>query len=443
MNARDPIDFDSPLGISKREWTKVLGINLALLVIVYIIALIFTLCGNGVFMIEAYNESLQNLENTMRNIGIYPLVQMAFATLEEIIVLIYVLKSKPKWWWPVAHLLVYVGLNYLMMATVGYVLPFTAMVLDLAMTTALIFIYSRKEIRKIWKPFCRMAIAYAVVIGLNTLIAFFRTKVIEIGHIFSNTEFFYLSIEHDLALVLVLGFLTLVISWEKGGQKWETHLDASGSSPTSKRWSRKNSLTKNNLNPKQRRKIALLKAKVIVIQTVALVVIAAVPVLVGKGTEFALMYLAFCMTRTILGFSHSLHFKSELMCVTIGALTFWGLTFLAPSAEASIIMSLVYGAGLALGFRLYWELHDLLMYRKAAKTDRYAMFYTAFKGNLEPRHIRGVMRLRGFIDEDLIKAVQMYMAKEKVDYIAKWMNMPLRSVDRKLTETADAIYRMR
>ena len=96
-----------------------------------------------------------------------------------------------------------------------------------------------------------------------------------------------------------------------------------------------------------------------------------------------------------------------------------------------------------MGFRLYWELHDLMMYRRASKTDRYAMLYTAFKGNLDPRRICGVMRMKGITDEDEIKAIQMYMAREKVDYIAQWMGVPLRTIDRRLTEIAEELYEKR
>lgn len=294
------------------------------------------------------------------------------------------------------------------------------------------------------KMLARLAIAIVVTAALNALISFFRTKVLEIGHAFPNTQFFYLSVEYDLALSLSLGFLTMVIPWEKGGQKWTiTAADAGGSSRTTMKWSRKNSQTKNKIPEKTKRKLRLLKAKVIVIQTAALALIVALPIAVGKGTEFALLYVSFCITRVIFGFRHSLHFKSEFACTTVGALVFWGLTYLVPSVEVSIVLSLVYGAGLALGFRLYWELHDLMMYRRAAKTDRYAMLYTAFKGNTDPRHIRGVMRLRGHNDEDEIKMVQMYMAREKVDYISQWLNVPLRTVDRKLTEIADELYSKR
>lgn len=439
-----PIDFDSPLGISKREWTKVLGVNLALLFIVYAVALIFTLCGSDVFLLNSNNAELQRIEETLRSIHVYPFVQMGFATIEEIIILCYTMKSKPKWWYPISFFAYIALTNVIFTNTLGYCPSWLNIANVLIFSLTIIAIYSIKERKGVLLRLLRFAIAIAIVILLNTMISFFRTKILDTGHIFDNASLFFLSVEYDLALTLTLVFLTLVLPFDRKGGKEQCPItqDVSGSSPTMKKWSPKNSQTKNNLSPKTKRKLLILKAKVIVIQTVALAVIASLPIFTGRSTEFSLMYVAFCLTRMVLGFSHSLHFKSELSCVTIGALTFWGLTYLSPSAEVSIIMSLVYGAGLALGFRLYWQLHDLIMYRKAAKTDRYAMFYTAFKGNIDPRHIRGVMRMRGF-PEDEIKMVQMYMGKDKIEYIAKWLNMPLRSVDRMLTEIAEELYRKR
>ena len=181
----------------------------------------------------------------------------------------------------------------------------------------------------------------------------------------------------------------------------------------------------------------------IAIQTVALAVITALPWFGGKIVEFAIVYASFCLTRLMLGFGRSLHFKSEAMCVTIGALTFWGLTFLSPSAEASIIMSLVYGAGLALAFRIYWELHDLILYRKAAKTDRYAMLYAVMKGNVTEKRVNGVMRAKGYSNRDDILMVQMYLRKEKVEYIADFMGYAKVTVEKKLTAIAEDLYARR
>lgn len=79
---KEPIDYNNPLGISKKEWTKVLGVNLALLLTVYAIALICTLCGSNFFLLNFYNEDLQRIEDMLRGWGVYPVVQTALSTIE-------------------------------------------------------------------------------------------------------------------------------------------------------------------------------------------------------------------------------------------------------------------------------------------------------------------------------------------------------------------------
>jgi len=93
MSGRDPIDFDSPLGISKREWIKVLGANLALLLVVYVVALICTLCGSDLFLLNFHSDDLQRIEETLRGWGIYPVVQAALSTIEMGIVASYIAKA--------------------------------------------------------------------------------------------------------------------------------------------------------------------------------------------------------------------------------------------------------------------------------------------------------------------------------------------------------------
>lgn len=344
----DPIDYDSPLGISKREWVKVLGANLALLLLAYCVALVVTLSGSDFFISASTNERLAEIEQMLRSVHLFAIVQILFSAVEETIVLCYVMKSKPKWWWPVAYILIAVAADLTLTHTIGYFPSFMPLVIGISFVLTIVAIDCLMTKRKPLKMLARLAIAIVVTAALNALISFFRTKALEIGHAFPNTQFFYLSVEYDIALSLSLGFLTMVIPWEKGGQKWTiTAADAGGSSRTTMKWSRKNSQTKNNIPEKTKRKLRLLKAKVIVIQTAALALIVALPIAVGKGTEFALLYVSFCITRVIFGFRHSLHFKSEFACTTVGALVFWGLTYLVPSVEVSIVLSLIYGAALA------------------------------------------------------------------------------------------------
>lgn len=442
----EPIDYNSPLGISKKEWTKVLGVNLALLLIVYAVALVCTLCGSDLFILRFFNERLDAIETFLRGYDLFWLVQIPIAGIEEAIICSYVAKKKPSVPLFGIYVSVYYGICTVLYFTTHSVPAFltTALGISACIAYCVFYCIKMKSGKYVLHCFLRMLIAVAMSFAINEAIALFRTRCFDLWLVYSSSFVMALSIEYDIALALALGFLTLVIPWEKGGNETWTSRPVGGSSPTSTKCSPKNSKTaKINLTPKQRKKIFILKAKVIAIQTVALVVIAFVPIVSGRGIEFSLMYVAFIVTRMILGFSRSLHFKSELSCVTVGALTFWAVTFLAPNVAVSIIMSLVYGCALALGFRLYWELHDLMMYKKAAKTDRYAMFYTAFKANLDPRHIKAIMIMRGHSDPHEIKMVQMYMAKEKVDYIAEYTGEPVRSLDRKLTTLAEELYSRR
>lgn len=443
-----PIDYNSPLGISKREWTRVLGVNLALLLLVYAIALICTLCGNGFFLLNFHSEDLQRIEDTLRGWNCFALIQICFATFEMLIVACYVAKAKPKWWYPLLFFALCVGIDLILYNVVGNVPGWIATAFFLTFAAiAPLPLCDWKPKEKWWIYLCRFAIGVAISFILNEGIAIFRTKIWELWQVnYSNSALFALTVEYDLALGLTLGFLTILIPWKRkgGSPQWETGPDALGCSPTSMNSSPKNSkIAKINVSPQFRKRLRLLRIKVYTIQTIAILVIAALPWFAGRPVEFALVYASFCLTRILLGFSHSLHFKSELACVTIGALCFWALTFLAPSAEVSIILSLCYGGGLALGFRLYWELHDLILYKKAAKTDRYAMLYVVFKANVTPKHINGVMRAKGYSDKTDIRMVQMYMQKDKVEYIAEVLNFAKITIEKRLTEIATDLYAKR
>ena len=438
---KEPVDYNNPLGISKKEWTRVLGVNLALLLIVYTIALICTLCGSDFFLLTTQNDSLQRMEDLMRSWNVYPLVQIGFATIEEAIILCFITLKKPKWWWIASYFGLRVINNVIWFNATGSVPAWSSTIINFGFAFAFVVSYKKKMLL----PFVRFLIAVVVTLALNGLITLFRTKIGELYHIYTNIQFFYLSLEYDTALCLVLGLLALVIPWHgrKGVPAWETTSVAGGSSPTLKTKPRTNLPTNNELTDAQKRKIRKLKARVFVVQSLALVFVFSFPIFVGKPVEFSLAYVSFCLTRLVLGFNRSLHFKSELACIVTATFVFWIITLLVPNVETSIIVSLAYGLGTALGFRLYWELHDLMMYKRASKTDRYAMLYVVFKGNLDDRHIKGVMRLKGYTDDEEITMVQMYMHKDKIEYIAEKMSYAKITIEKWLTDIATDLYAKR
>ena len=449
----EPINYNNPLGISKTEWIKVLAVNFGLLIFVYIIATICTLSGSDFFLLNFHNESLDRIDNMLRSANIFALFQILFASVEETIIVAYVRKRKPSIVSFVAYYGLYVLVDLVFMFTNTRFPSFLTLVLGIGYAVFWIVfdcVRAKAKRKTVLFYLLRLVIAIDVSFIINEMIALFRIKTYELFYVnISGSADFALNVEYDLAMGIAFLLLTLIASHIKEGGKavCQKSRPVGGCSPTTMKSSPKNSPNpkKNlsNLPPKVKKRLRWLKAKVILIQTTALLVIAALPWFAGRPVEFALVYASFCLTRLCLGFNRSLHFKSEMSCITIGALCFWGLTFLSPSAEVSIIMSLVYGCALALGFRLYWELHDLLVYKRASKNDRYAMLFVVFKANTDPKHVRGVMLAKGYSDEDEIRIIQLYMQKEKIDYIATYMNFAPITIDKKLTEIANDLYSRR
>lgn len=179
---RDPVDYNNPLGISKREWAMVLGVNLALLLSVYIIALVCTLSGSDFFLLTTENQNLQNMEDLMRSWNVYPLVQIAFATIEEAIILAFVTFKKPKWWVVLSYFVLRVVNNVIWFNTTGSVPTWSSMLINFGFVIAFIVPYKKKML----KPLIRFAIALAVSFLLNELIGLMRTKIIGINHLYTN-----------------------------------------------------------------------------------------------------------------------------------------------------------------------------------------------------------------------------------------------------------------
>ena len=431
------------LGITKREWTLVLGANLAILLAAYAIALACTLSGSDFFLLNVHSEALESLEATLRGWNLNFAIGLAFATIEETIILSFVVFKRPRLWWVLAYVGIFLAI-YLPIDLTGNKLPsWITLAIGCSYALVLALIYGLRKPKEAWKPLVRLGAAFILSFVLNNLISMLRTNLVGIGLIKQGSLFFYLNFEYDLALGLALGFLALLITREKGEKKCKTSLDAGGSSMTSTNNSPKRAKNTNNkLPPKLQKRLRRIKAVTFATQFAAIIAISIFPAIIGKGTEYALMYVSFCATRIILGFRKSLHFKSEALCITTGALVFWGLTVLIPSTEAIIITSVAYGCGLALGFRLWWELHDLRLFRKATKRDRYAMLYCAFKGNPSPKHIKGIMRLRGYDDLD-IRIITSYMQGLKVEAIAYDEGFARITVEKRLTEISSDLYARR
>lgn len=186
---QEPLDYRNPLGISKREWVKVLGANLALLLAIYAIALVATLCGSDFFLLNFHSDDLARIETTLRGWGIYPLVQTAFSTVETTIIASYVAKTKPKWWYAVGYFVVFVTLNLILTATIGFVPSWITLVLGFVTCLVAVLVKGRDK-RNILVSSARYLIALVVSLGLNEVIAIFRTKGLSYSD-FNEYDFAY------------------------------------------------------------------------------------------------------------------------------------------------------------------------------------------------------------------------------------------------------------
>ena len=256
----EPIDYNNPLGISKREWTKVLGINLALLLLVYAIALICTLCGNDLFLLRFSNERLNAIESFLMERDLLWVIQIPVAGIEEAIICAYSAKKKPNLITFVSYCAIYYAICVAIYFTTRNVPQFVTMMLGIGFAVGYCSIVAikAKNGKYFLKSIIRLAIASIISYILSGMISIFRNKCFEIWNFHYGASFMVaLNLEYDIALAMALGLLTLIIPWEKGGKTLWTSIRHGGSSMTSKKDSPKPT-AKNNLNPKLRKRIFLI-----------------------------------------------------------------------------------------------------------------------------------------------------------------------------------------
>lgn len=387
--------------ITKREWTRIISVNLGLLCVVYAIAITLTHFG-----IKTSEIKSVDVPSVIEEWHLMPTISILFSTIEASIIGWFASRKIPKWYFTIGYVLFSIMIN-VTLTSVGIVVPGW---IDLTLTIPYLFIVSYQR-RPYWKVIVDIAISIAISFLFNEAIGYFRTEIIGLYHYYDSSVFLPLSIEYDLALFMALKLAELIIGKEKEEDKvCRIGLDALGSSPTSMS-------LKPNLSPKIQKSIKLLKVRVAVEQTAALICIALVPILFGKGIEFSLVFVSFTLTRLILGFKKSIHFASETKCIGIASLCFILISCLVPSVKVNVIFSFCYGAGFALLLRLYWELRNLRIYKDNAKTDYYAEFAVLFKNDVSRMHVSAYMKLKGFDDFDT-ETVCEFLEKTKIEAIA-------------------------
>jgi hypothetical protein len=336
------IKSDTPY-LTKPQWRKVFLAASIMTVVLYTIAIVFSLLGSKYFILNYQNAQMDSIESWFREHRIYGIINILFSVFEFAIILRLVLNKFPN---PLYLLAFYIAgilfaifLDYDIVHTLyPFIFYFSIPLIDQA-------IYTKKINGKEYEnSMLRLLIGIALSMILQFGIYIIKSGNIRFNYIqMTLSGTFIYAIEYDIALLVISSTVLLYINREKGDNKiWATDTALGGFSQTSKKNSQK-SLMKKNLTKTQRNKLRLLYLRVYLTQTLGFLLLMVLPFLLGKVFEFLVMYTAFAITRYLLGFKYSLHFKKESICITVGVIVFGILSLAVPFFTIVVIIAISLG----------------------------------------------------------------------------------------------------
>ena len=433
-----PPTKNQPLILSKRQLKKVFIAMSILILCLYIIAMVFSLCGSQYFILNYQNEQMTKIESFLREHKTIALVSWIFTTIEFIIVVSFETKRFPKWYYILAfYVIAMLIAAFVHVPTIVYqIYPFV-FYFSIPILNQLI-----ENKKNNWKEYSKDLLRLLIAVG-TTLILQLMILVIKAGyfdgvnHIQPLSSAFIYAVEYDIALSVILYTIVLLNDKEKGdSEEWTTSHNHGGSSQTSTMQSQQ-SLQK-NLTKIQKNRLRWLYAKTYLIQLGTLLLVLVLPFLLGKVFEFVIMYLAFAITRYILGFQYSLHFKKESLCVSASLFIFGILSLAVPFFYVVMIIAITLGCLLAVGLHISYKYKSMWLFNKAVTTDKFAKLYAFFDGNLNKTYIKMICIYHG-LDSFQTSLIIDFTQGEKISYMAKCRNYSQRMLIYKLDEAIEKL----
>ena len=422
--------------LSKDQWRKVFMAMSVITILLYIVAMVFSLSGSHYFILNYQNEQMDRIESFMRGHSIMGLITCIFITLEFYIVACFVSKQRLAWEYPAAFYAIRVTLAFFtkFSSTLNllYPLPFY-LIIPLVHS-----IYAREKItfKQYSKYLIRLLIAIAVVFLLQLMIYVIKAGYFSVSnHVLPLSGYFIYSLEYDIALLVILVTLSLYINRGKGDSKQWTKSQAPGSSSltTKKNSVQFSSEMKMTLTKTQRTRLTKFWIQFYLVQILGFLLLMVLPFIMGKVLEFLVMYLSFAVARCILGFKYSLHYKKESVCITVGAIVFGILTLAVPFFYVIIVVAILFGVGLAVLLHLSYKYKGMWLFAQISKPDKFAVLYVYFDGDLDDRKVRNKCKLKG-LDEFQVELISDYVKGEKLTYMARKNHYSLRMTIYKLDE---------
>ena len=433
------------LYLTKIQWKKLFLATSILVIALYLAAMICSLCGSEYFILNYQNAQMDKIEAFLRDHGIMPLLNWVFTTIEFTIIIAFVLKKYPKWYYivPFYGIAMFVA-GVIHVPNIFYQLyPFAfyfiVPVIDQLIENHKSPYKEKFSFKKYGIQMLRLLIAMLVVFVLQILIFIIKSGNLSFENIIQplSAAFIY-ALEYDIALSVVLYTIVLLSDKEKGDSKlWVKFQHAGLSSQTSKTNSQKSTLKK-NLTKTQKRKIRLLYLKMYLTQSAAFLLLMVLPFLLGKVLEFLVMYLAFAIARYILGFNYSLHYKKEVICITVGVIVFGILSLAVPFFYVILIIAIAMGISLAVLLHLSYKYKGLFLFAKIAKPDKFALLYVFFDGDIRRDHVQKICKYKG-LDEEHTNIIKDFMDGNKISFIAWKYHYSQRMAIYKIDEGIDKL----
>ena len=430
--------------LDKSQWRKLFLALSIMTICLYIVAMIFSLCGSKYFILDYQNAQMDRIEAFLKDHGLMILLDYAFMTLEFVIVLAFVTNSKPYWWYivlfyapPMCVELVICDIPTWIYSIFPFLFYLTVPLINSKIN------HEHLTFKAYLLCILKLIIAVAVTYGLQFIIYEIKSGLFSTdNHIQALSVAFCFALEYDIALSIILYTIKLFMDKEKGDGKVctnntdSTHHNLGGFSQTSMKQSQKSKAK--NLSKNQKTRLRLLYLRAYLTQTFGFLLLMVLPFLLGKVFEFLMMYLAFAIARYILGFNYSLHYKKESICITVGIIVFGILTLAVPFFTVDVILALVLGVSLAILLHLSYKYKGMWLFDKISRPDKFAQLYVLMDGDLTPHHVAIMCKHKG-LDNEQTQIIMDFAEGNKKSYLAKKYCYSEKTIERKINEAIEII----
>lgn len=428
--------------ISKEQFRKIFLVATILIISLYSIAAILSLCGSDYFILNYHNAQMDRIENFLNQYNLMSLINWSFSTIEFTIILFFVINKIPKWYYPLTFysipIIIYYlfGLPEIIQTIIPFIFYFIVPIIEQIVDNKKSEYNIKFSIKKYFQSILNILIVVAVSLILQIGIYCIKTGYVDIdNHIMTLSATFVYAMEYDIALLIILFTIRLFKNREKGDNKLCTQVG--GFSQTSKTQLQK-SKVKKNLTKTQKNKIFFLYLRMYFIQIGTFILVMTLPFLLGKSVEFLVMYLSFCIIRYLLGFNYSLHFKKEQVCAFVGIIVFGFLSLVIPFFYVNLILAIIFGVGLAVVLHLSYKYKGFYLFTKIAKPDKFALLYTFFDGDITEKHVSQMCKHNG-LDKIQTNMIVDFTNGNKISYLAWKYKYSQRMMIYKLDEAIEKL----